>query len=1122
MSTKVPQDQAVRSRLTTDLDTSFIVEAAAGTGKTTVLVSRIVAVVRTGRARLEQLIAVTFTEKAAGEMKLRLREALELARGDATALEQTRLTAALEELEVARVSTIHGLCADLLREYPIEAKVDPLFEVASEDDAEALLDATFSRWFQGVLSNPGEGVRRLLRRRPRYSDEQTPRGHLFDALRRLVEHRDFDGPWRRAPFARDAALDALVLRLTELGALIDRVREAPDDSWFLDALREVRRFTDDLAHRETLSPRDHDGLEALLHGLRSHRAWAYRPYKVAFEGLTTDQAVALRDAVYAELNAFLAGADADLAACLHEELQPVLPLYETEKSQAGYLDFVDLLLRTRDLVRGNHDVRRALQQRFTHLFVDEFQDTDPLQTEIVFFLAERTPRATVWREVEVTPGKLFLVGDPKQSIYRFRRADIELYDEAKRALLQQGDGLDLQTNFRSRRSLVDWVNERFRGLIRRPPSESYQPDYVALAPPPELPRDDGPTVHLLSLPAPVATAELPADQAKRDRTEWLRVEARLVAEYLAELVRAREPLRVDGGARPLGYRDVAILFRDNDAMQWYEDELRDRDIPYRVAGGRRFYGRDEVTALLALIRAVANPKDQVNLVAALRAPFFGFSDEQLYLFKSSGGVFDYLRPVREQVDGSPAFANAFGLLRRLHQRGLEVRPALWLSTVFDELPHLLPLLYLRPQGDQRVANLFKLIDIARAVEAEGVSSLRGLGRFLADLERLQAEEGESPVAEESDDVVRLMTIHKAKGLEFPVVVLADGQRKLSSQTPIGISDRVTGELALRIGKARTGNWERLKEWERPRGEAEEIRLLYVAATRARDHLVLPLYPRADRGDFLGRLVDGEGEQVEVVDPAPYDLQARPVRAFRKAFATLAEAAPDPRAVAAADAWASARAKQIAAGARGPRFRNPSRLAHAGQESGQQELAFGRRDGARVGSLVHAVLQRIDLADPSGLDAVVRGLADAAAVAGAGVEQACDLARRALAMPVLARARAAETCHREVPFTWPVGEGAVEGVIDLVFRERGRLVIVDYKTDDVRPGRALDERVAGYRGQAVIYAAALEAITGESVKEVVLAFLRLGVEKRLRAADWRAGAERLLAPSQNGIEAGAEF
>jgi len=1100
-------DAAARARARDDLDHNLVVDAGAGTGKTTVLIDRILSLIAGGRCPLDKIAAITFTEKAAGELKLRLRNEIEERLASESGAVAERFHGALEDLDRAHVSTIHAFCAALLRERPAEAGIDPGFAVLDQLGAFVLRHQVWERWIAGEMAGGNEVVARAL-------DAGIELRSLAESAQYLLENRDLLGLLSR-PTGVD--VDGFVARLRRDVAQLNSARS--------DCLHQedagYQHIGDLVQACQEIEASEPDAREVFLltrlsirNTAGNQRNWSKPERLKAVKETLTE--------LRSRLEELRAGLGHNLCVAITEWLGGYLGAYDRAKAQRGVLDFTDLLLKARDLLLHNRAVRGQLQRRYQALLVDEFQDTDPLQTEIVFFLAERTPRATVWREVEVTPGKLFLVGDPKQSIYRFRRADIELYDEAKRALLQQGDGLDLQTNFRSRRSLVDWVNERFRGLIRRPPSESYQPDYVALAPPPELPRDDGPTVHLLSLPAPVATAELPADQAKRDRTEWLRVEARLVAEYLAELVRAREPLRVDGGARPLGYRDVAILFRDNDAMQWYEDELRDRDIPYRVAGGRRFYGRDEVTALLALIRAVANPKDQVNLVAALRAPFFGFSDEQLYLFKSSGGVFDYLRPVREQVDGSPAFANAFGLLRRLHQRGLEVRPALWLSTVFDELPHLLPLLYLRPQGDQRVANLFKLIDIARAVEAEGVSSLRGLGRFLADLERLQAEEGESPVAEESDDVVRLMTIHKAKGLEFPVVVLADGQRKLSSQTPIGISDRVTGELALRIGKARTGNWERLKEWERPRGEAEEIRLLYVAATRARDHLVLPLYPRADRGDFLGRLVDGEGEQVEVVDPAPYDLQARPVRAFRKAFATLAEAAPDPRAVAAADAWASARAKQIAAGARGPRFRNPSRLAHAGQESGQQELAFGRRDGARVGSLVHAVLQRIDLADPSGLDAVVRGLADAAAVAGAGVEQARDLARRALAMPVLARARAAETCHREVPFTWPVGEGAVEGVIDLVFRERGRLVIVDYKTDDVRPGRALDERVAGYRGQAVIYAAALEAITGESVKEVVLAFLRLGVEKRLRAADWRAGAERLLAPSQNGIEAGAEF
>jgi ATP-dependent helicase/nuclease subunit A len=422
-----PTDAEARRRILAEYGTSFFVEAAAGTGKTTALVGRIVGLIRAGAGTLNRIVAVTFTEKAAGEMKLRLRSEIEKVRPLAAREERDRLDRALEELELARIGTIHAFCGDILHERPIEAGIDPLFEVDSEDEAEAIADAAFENWFQKILSDPPEGVRRILRRR---SGRQSPREQLRGAMQALREHRDFPEPWRREPFDRSRAIDALMDDLARLGAL------AATSSWPEDYLArnltEISRFVEESTRLESVRDRDYDGLEAELRSVARWRSWAWKgAQRTSFGTFSRSEVLALRDQAKANLDAFIAASDADLAPRLHDALQAPIRHYEFLKAKSGRLDFLDLLIKARDLIRADAGVRGELQQRFSHFFVDEFQDTDPLQAEILLLLAADDPRETDWRAARPIPGKLFLVGDPKQSIYSFRRADVALYEEVK-------------------------------------------------------------------------------------------------------------------------------------------------------------------------------------------------------------------------------------------------------------------------------------------------------------------------------------------------------------------------------------------------------------------------------------------------------------------------------------------------------------------------------------------------------------------------------------------------------------------------------------------------------------------------------------------------------------------
>src|SRR5688572_14265914 len=485
-------DWDAREAISAALDDTLIVEAAAGTGKTTELVHRIVRVIESGRAEVTEIVSVTFTEKAAGELKLRLREKLEESRSAAApeSEERQRLDEAVRRLEEAQISTIHGFCADLLRERPVEARVDPLFAVLTEPQAARLYDAAFQTWFQEQLSNPPEGIQRSLRR-PTFagfgpgaaSREDGPVERLRNAGWELIQWRDFEGDWQRPPFDRQRRIDALVQRLREFADLSD----SPSyqyDAFCLDT-RPARQLSEEIARMENVAPRDYSRLEGALVDLCRNRQFRqarkgsgkqYRP------GVVREDVTRARDELQAELTRFETDANADLAALLREELRGCADQYERAKAKAGALDFLDLLLKARNLVRDDAEVRRSFQQRFKRLFVDEFQDTDPLQAEILLLLAADDPTVTDWRKVRPIPGKLFIVGDPKQSIYRFRRADVGIYRNVYEMLQAAGaKPVTLRTSFRARPNIQRTINAAFAPAMTGDVQAS-QASYVPLEP----------------------------------------------------------------------------------------------------------------------------------------------------------------------------------------------------------------------------------------------------------------------------------------------------------------------------------------------------------------------------------------------------------------------------------------------------------------------------------------------------------------------------------------------------------------------------------------------------------------------------------------------------------------
>ena len=839
-------DQVARDRIQGDLGTTLVVEAAAGTGKTSALVGRIVQLVKTGAARLDGVLAVTFTDKAAGEMKLRLRAELERARDQrpSGSDERARLSAALEKLEVAQIATIHSVCADLLRERPVAARIDPLFEVAAGDVEQRLYAQVFDQWFQRVLEAPGEGVRRILRRQPRGRDQDGPRELLQRAGRDLIERRDFDAPWAQSALDRPGEMGALVMDLDALGALA--LLNTDEEDFLRKNLVVLRDFSEDLKRRELLVGRDHDGLEAELQALLRDRSWGWKGYGKSYaKGLARADVVARRDQLMEKLEQFVERCEAQLAALLREELRPLLGAFEDAKARAGALDFLDLQLRARDLVRDDAQVRAALQARYSHLLVDEFQDTDPLQAELLLLLSADDPAETDWTRARPTPGKLFVVGDPKQSIYRFRRADIAIYEQVKERLVAAGAAvLHLSTSFRADPALQQAINAAFAPLMVSGPDKS-QAAYVALDP---------------FRPATTGRPALVALPAPKLHSDWGKVTNFAIDEALPEAVAGFVEWlckesgwtiteRDDAGTPvPIAPRHVCLLFKrlqsyGRDVTAPYARALEGRQVAHVLVGGRSFHEKSEVLAARNALAAIEWPDDELHVFATLRGPLFAHGDDALLAYR---GLFGGLFPLRrhdpaEAAATTPAVrevVDSLGLLGRLHRKRNRRPLAQTVSTLFDSVRAHAGVA-LGQAGEQALGNLLRVVDLARRFESTQHSSFRAfVERLAAEAER--GEQSEAPVVEDGTDGVRMMTVHKAKGLEFPVVILCDPTATATFRNPTRHVEPEKRLWAMQLANCCPTEITSRRAELLKRDADEAVRLTYVAVTRARDLLVVPV------------------------------------------------------------------------------------------------------------------------------------------------------------------------------------------------------------------------------------------------------------------------------------------
>ncbi|MFN7986822.1 MAG: UvrD-helicase domain-containing protein [Thermoanaerobaculia bacterium] len=1088
-------DDAARKAAVAEVERSLLVEASAGTGKTRTLVERIVHLVVEAERPLSSIAAMTFTEKAAGEMKERLRRRLdEVARSAEDPAHRERAAAARRDLDSAEVSTIHSFCARLLRERPVEARVDPEFVTPEDGVALELFEEVFGDWVDEA-ARAGGAVTDALRR-----------GLSPDALRELATTIHHERPLVLSGRVPDDPLPYVRAELAGLVAEGERVvADVPPDLRKDAKVLLVRSAIDEIRSLLPLGV-------AELAAFRPVTEISFRPGRRGlFAGETKERAESFRDG-WKELPSRLAALpDEMLLARLVAALRDgFLPRLEAEARRRGLLDFDDLLLEARGLLRRSRAAREHFQSRFPHLVVDEFQDTDPVQAEVVLRLAapEGEQDPVEWEELEPAGGALFLVGDPKQSIYRFRRADVETYRRVAGSL-GPGARLSLVTNFRSAPRILSFVNALFARAFAGAPDEPWEVENAPLVPSPAAEPDAGEVIYLAAPPVPDApaaeedgTPDAEADGAA-EATATIR-EARAVANFLLS--------RFASG----GYRGVAVLLGSNDAIDTFQEVFREAGIPAVLDGGVSFYRREETAAVVAALRSLDDPSDGVATVAALKSFLFSLTDVELLDAAEAGTRFDDPATAPAAGPVAEALAVLATLRARRHARPVAETLLALLSArrafaAVESGAVVNPL--------QASANLERLLVLARALDAEGLSFRDAVARLAL---RLEERTPEPRAFEEDEDAVRLLTLHKAKGLEFDTVVVAslgfrDRDRAGSRQQLV--YDRAGGTLGFRVPisgvTVGTPGLRLVEGADELRRRAEEKRLLYVALTRPRKTLVLSWFRRRSRlkgGEVSDRIGKSLLEPIAFAEGPPAEL-AHLVEVVEADVSVPPAPAPPPAPtddvdLDAAMAAAEARLARARATASRPLRRSGekdvpwSRAARPAEGDSPEDLpALERAEevqarAVRLGTAVHEAMEL--LLDPSrtppasAADAVAAAASELDAAAAA---EAAALVTRLLAHPVVARARAARRRFVELPvlFRDDALEGGplVEGKIDLLFEEEDGWVVVDWKTDRVPTPAVRAEREALYAPQLASYARALVAVLGPGtrVKEALLAFAR---------------------------------
>jgi ATP-dependent helicase/nuclease subunit A len=1008
------------------------VSAGAGTGKTTVIVERFCRAVCERGLDVDSILVITYTERAAGELRGRIRKRLrELGRSDLA-----------RGLDAAWISTIHGFCHRLLRAYPFAAGIDPRFRVLDDSQGRVLRGEAFRAALEEFCA--GEDAPARLRLLASYGGRR---------LRRML-----------TGVHETLRSSGLPLQL-----------EAPGDPQLDERLEELRAVARECGAAELLGFLDPPPGPDVLLDLSDFR-----------------KADGLEEAVRAVERAALEALAARDRGQLQELLLAYDRAYRAAKDRESALDFEDLQLLARELLRANEEIRERESWRFRSIMVDEFQDTNRLQCELVDLLAR-------------DDGELFFVGDEFQSIYRFRHADVEVFRERRE---QAGGVLALTQNYRSRPEVLEVINHLFSADF----GETFQPLAAAgRFPDPAF----GPAVELLVTDK---------DSYKGTGTHWRQAEARHIAQRVRELV--------DSGEAEPG--EIVLLFAAGTDARLYEEALRAAGLPTFRATGRDYYHQQQVVDLLAYLRLLHNRYDDEALVSVLASPLVGVSNDALVLLRRSAPKRPLFAGLENELpEGlSDRDERLFRAFRQRYERLAAQASSLTLERLCEQIvcEHDYDLAVLAQwDGRRRYANLRKLARLARSYEELRGPDVEGFVRFVAEQDAVGASELEAAAEEEGTDVIRLLTIHSAKGLEFKVVVVADAGRDRGRSDADEILCLPDGRLGFRVAdpasgkRLSTAEYETVKAAERDAEEAERRRLYYVAMTRAIDRLIVSgatSEGAADAGTPIGWVLD-RLEAGELDATAPTELERDGARLLLRVDRYAEEPpvvevqAPAAEQLELFAVWpngdAAVEAPTLAPLAEVPRppLHRVRRLSYSALSLFEQcsyryfaERVVGLRPqrgagsvpgheglaATEIGDAVHALLERVDLhvpAVPADLAELVR--ARYPAVTEEELERIRAFVAAYCGSELAGRIAALDGAAAERPFAFEHDGVLLHGRLDVLQRDGERALVVDYKTNRLEEESPADVVERDYRLQRLVYALACFR-AGAAEVEVVYQFL----------------------------------
>jgi ATP-dependent exoDNAse (exonuclease V) beta subunit len=851
-------DQDNRQRAMTDFTSVLLVEAAAGTGKTSLMAGRVAMMLAHGY-QPGDIAAITFTELAASQLARRIKETVDkLLAGDIpdflkpllpdglTSAQRSTLSATAPRLDELTATTIHGFCQAIIRSHGVQAGLDPGARVVDETLANALFLGELSAWFSRRLAAdaieddpivvlaekiPLEVVdlirelATLRRKHPEAAPISPPQNARPDIA--FVQAVDDFYRWQ-ASKENDSCALGIARELRQLSARYDGVFDTVPD------FASLWRLCDAGPCRLLVGK----GLQLKTYAEAAEVFGAYPGESGSEAAMRQYEKV---PNAWNELIGHIAGS---LVCALSSALDLLLESYQGRKRAAAVLDFDDLLLHVRSLVRDHEEVRRAIGRRYKYILVDEFQDTDRVQNEILFSIAATDDRPQRWEDSRLRPGSLFLVGDPKQAIYRFRGADIEAYELSRRLISAQEGGavIDVTANFRSQSAIIRHVNACFESVFNK----AGQPRHVALAP----------TVLDGFYPVPCVTRlTIQLRPEGRIYAEMFReAEAEHVADICSRLIGNVMIRRADNSCSPLRPGDIALLTPGHTELWRYERALEQRNFSVSSQAGQTLMRRQETQDILALLRVLADSSDTLAFGALLRGPLVGLTDQELLditaaLASTNGRASFFSVRTDPSLVSHPLARATLERLQNLRRRATISTPSLILAEAIEQLNVRVVMAARHGSRNARaLANLDALIERARGY---GVTGLRAFVRDLqADWERrVRSPEGRIDATE---DAIEVVTIHSAKGLEWPVVIPINSTTELYRRDQF-IHRQSDNSLHWMLGGVAPPDLAAARAEESREDANQRERIWYVACTRARDLLILPYIPQASKNSWFSSI-----------------------------------------------------------------------------------------------------------------------------------------------------------------------------------------------------------------------------------------------------------------------------